>query len=159
MTLIRKPEAPWVFRATGAFVENARELAQEQGSRLAVYEIDGANTGDFGGLFAEFAAVLQFPDYFGSNLAAFEDCLGDLDWIEPVELLIVISNSNELLASQTEEDLEAVIEVFQDVAEGWAEPVDEGEEWDRDAVPFHVALVGCDPPVREVIAELELIDW
>lgn len=40
------------------------------------------------GTLAGFAAVLHFPDWYGGNLDALADCLGDLSWLpeEPVRV-------------------------------------------------------------------------
>lgn len=48
-------------------------------------------------LFDEWAAALQFPVYFGENLPAFVDCLRDLPRNNFTSLIIVVTNSSELL--------------------------------------------------------------
>ena len=37
------------------------------------------------------AAALSFPDWFGRNLDALHDCLGDLSWLPPGEHVLVWS--------------------------------------------------------------------
>jgi hypothetical protein len=41
---------------------------------------------------------LSIPDYFGRNLDALEEVLGDLDWIKEDKIKIIISNLAILLA-------------------------------------------------------------
>lgn len=41
-------------------------------------------------LMALFAGRLQFPDYFGWNWDAFEECLADLSWLEEVREVVVV---------------------------------------------------------------------
>ena len=38
----------------------------------------------------EFAAALQFPAYYGENMAAFDECLCDVSWLGGGGLLIVV---------------------------------------------------------------------
>lgn len=38
--------------------------------------------GDEAGMLAEFAAAFQFPWYFGQNWHAFDECFGELDWLD-----------------------------------------------------------------------------
>ena len=38
----------------------------------------------------EMSTALRFPDYFGYNWAAFDECLCDLDWLKFSSLFIVI---------------------------------------------------------------------
>lgn len=37
---------------------------------------------------AAFATALHFPDWYGHNLDALADCLGDLSWLPPGPVLI-----------------------------------------------------------------------
>ena len=41
-------------------------------------EVDASNLSDTAALLDELASALDFPDYFGRNLAAFNDCMGDV---------------------------------------------------------------------------------
>lgn len=50
------------------------------------------------GVFDEFAAALQFPYYFGENLNAFDECLGDLEWIFKDKIIIFIYNWSSVLS-------------------------------------------------------------
>jgi hypothetical protein len=47
-----------------------------RGSSLALTKIDLSK----GEVLAAFARALEFPDWFGRNWDALEDCLGDLSW-------------------------------------------------------------------------------
>jgi RNAse (barnase) inhibitor barstar len=44
--------------------------------------LDGARMTEPQLLMQEFAKQLEFPNYFGHNWDALEDCLADLDWLE-----------------------------------------------------------------------------
>lgn len=43
------------------------------------------------------AEQLSFPDYFGRNLDALQDVMGDLDGVQEEKIKLIISNMNALL--------------------------------------------------------------
>ncbi len=45
---------------------------------------------------------LSIPDYFGYNLDALEEVLGDLDWIEEEKIRLILLNSEHLLTDDKE---------------------------------------------------------
>ena len=93
------------------------------------------------GLFDEFAAALQFPWYFGENADAFNECLADLGWLPPHEgYVIVINDPGEVLGAEAESALRWLVDSLSLASKEWARPVEQGEWWDRPAVPFHVVL-------------------
>lgn len=52
----------------------------------------------------EFAAALQFPWYFGRNKDAFDECIGDLSWLEPfANLNIIILDGDQILVDEPNE--------------------------------------------------------
>jgi hypothetical protein len=48
---------------------------------LTVRCVRGRKMSRLAGLMDEFSAALQFPYYFGENWSAFQECLGDMDWL------------------------------------------------------------------------------
>jgi RNAse (barnase) inhibitor barstar len=89
----------------------------------------------------EFGAALQFPWYFGENWDALSDCLRDLAWLPPQSgYVLVIYRSLHMLADAMPDERKSLIRVLYGAQRQWAEPVEQGEPWDRPAVPFHVVL-------------------
>ncbi len=72
---------PRVYRLNSDIApeEFAANLQMESGE---LFYLDGAEMTDKEQLMQEFAAVLNFPDYFGGNWDALHDCLSDFDWRE-----------------------------------------------------------------------------
>ena len=44
-------------------------------------------------LFAVVSAAMQFPEYFGSNWDALDECLGDMDWLPSEGYLLVLRDA------------------------------------------------------------------
>jgi hypothetical protein len=81
------------------------------GSKLAVVRIAFA---DKDTLLKKIAAALDFPDWFGANWDALEDCLSDLSWRK--------AGGHVLLFEQAKptDDLGVLIDVLRSSAEFWA---------------------------------------
>lgn len=43
-------------------------------------------------LLACLAAYLDFPDYFGENWDAFEECIRNFEWLEPMQIVLIHSD-------------------------------------------------------------------
>lgn len=67
------------------------------------------------GLFAEWAAQLRFPGYFGGNWDALSDCLNDL--VAQAPLTVVIDDAVQLLADEPPEQLRTLLTVLYDIAD------------------------------------------
>lgn len=87
------------------------------------------------GLFSEFARVLSFPEYFGHNWDALEECLADLEWLPAKGYVLVFTDADEVLP-EDEEDYETFLEVISDAGEAWGTG-QAGMGMSR-GIPFHV---------------------
>jgi len=77
--------------------------------------LDGRLLGNKASLLAALGQALHFPDYYGGNWDALDECLADLSWHEgPLRLLITHADSipDDLMAS--------LVEIFADAAKQWA---------------------------------------
>lgn len=99
------PARSGVYRASGA---EAIEQAT-RGSALDVVAIDAERD-----LFSAMARALAFPDWFGANWDALEDCLSDLSWRSGAGHVL-------LLRTYPQGDaLGVLIDVLRATAEYWA---------------------------------------
>jgi len=99
--------------------------------------------GGLDGVFAQFAAAWQFPPFFGWNLAAFDECLREVDINQVVPpgrgYVVVLFDAGSVLVGE-EPDLPPLVRAMSYAHEVYSKPIIRGEWWDRPALPFHVVL-------------------
>lgn len=82
-----------------------------------LYKIDCNKCDTESNLFREFATVLKFPDYFGYNWDAFDECIYDLEWIKDKTdkntVYIYVYNCKDLLKNSINKEKE--IKIFFDI--------------------------------------------
>jgi RNAse (barnase) inhibitor barstar len=101
--------ASGVYRASGA-----GEIADAfRDSKLALTTIRVSSKDT---LLQDIAKALDFPDWFGGNWDALEDCLSDLSWREAAGHVLVFEGFQSL----PEDDLGVLIDVLRSAAEFWA---------------------------------------
>src|SRR5574339_74795 len=101
----------------------------------ALRTIQGKKCGTTAGLFGEFARALAFPDYFGHNWDALEECLADLEWLPAKGYILLITDADQILPND-EEDYETFIEVLSDAGEAWGSG--QAGSGAKRPTPFHV---------------------
>ena len=52
----------------------------------------------------------------------------------------MIKNSARLLIEESDDDLEVILRILGKAGKEWATPVNIGEWWDREGLPFHTIL-------------------
>lgn len=111
-------------RLTGAsvFVRDMSEkprleqLARGSGFRTAT--INAEQTSSKKELLSAFAVTLKFPDYFGHNWDALEECVRDLSWLPPSNLLLVFENAD-LLLNLGAKDFTVLISILGEATFAW----------------------------------------
>jgi hypothetical protein len=78
---------------------------------------------------------LEFPDYFGQNWDALEECLADLEWLPAKGYVWCFTNAESILPDD-EEEFATFLEVMSDAGEAWAS----GQAGQRPR-PFHAVLM------------------
>ena len=105
--------------------------------KFVVRVIRGRRCRSTGELFAEIAGALEFPDYFGNNWDALEECLTDLEWLSGRGYVLLFTDA-ELILSDEEDEFATFLEVLNDAGEAWASG--EAEPQGDGAKPFHSLL-------------------
>lgn len=102
----------------------------------ALRTIQGKKCRTPSGLFNEFARALAFPDYFGHNWDALEECLADLEWLPAKGYILLITDTQAVLP-EVEEDYDTLLEILDDAGEAWSK----GHTADGRSAPFHVVFI------------------
>lgn len=71
-----------------------------------------------GELLAKLAECLCFPDWFGHNWDALEDCLKDLSWL-PARGYVLVLEDADVLANAAADEFAVAIEILQSAADWW----------------------------------------
>ncbi|MBI3327336.1 MAG: barstar family protein [Nitrospinae bacterium] len=111
-------------------VDQAAVRAELEGSGFTLFEIDGSAIGTEADLFSTVAAELRFPNYFGNNWDALDECLRDMDWL-PSKGYVLFVRDAEKLWRQASRIAGAFVEAWLFAAEGWG----------CDGVPFHLVFL------------------
>jgi len=134
---IRSAKAPWVSLLVVKEGQRPDKLIPSLDG-FSVNVLRGVKCRTAAGLFAEFADVLQFPDYFGHNWDALEECLTDLEWRPAKGYVLLVTDAEQVLL-RDEEDYATFLEVLSDAGEAWASG--QPGMGSKRATPFHVLLV------------------
>jgi RNAse (barnase) inhibitor barstar len=109
---LQDPAKSGVYRASRADeIEDA-----VRGGKLNFARVSLQGIADKTALLRTIAAALGFPDWFGENWDALEDCLTDLSWREAQGHVLVFEGFQFL----PEDDLGVLIDVLISAAEFWA---------------------------------------
>ena len=85
---------------------------------LTVIRIDLKGLASKAGLLGRVARALKFPDWFGKNWDALNDCLTDLSWLHGRGWVIIFENSKHL-AARKPQVFHSAVEVFQSANDYW----------------------------------------
>jgi len=96
-------------------------------------------------LFSKWSRELGFPAYFGRNWDAFEEMIGDLDWLSVPRVLLVVEKSQELLAGHPA-DFACLMDIL-------VKAIEDDKQPSRDlAEPSLTVILQCDCSAAEDFA-------
>lgn len=80
----------------------------------------GKKLSTYDGLLDEISASLQFPDYFGENWDALEECMSDLDWLDETDgYILIFTNSDKILQDERLSVFGTFIDILDKTAKYW----------------------------------------
>lgn len=133
---LQSTRAPWtslLVLKTGQRAESLVDVPEGFVSKV----LRGRKCRTSAGLFAEFARAFDFPDYFGHNWDALEECLADLEWVPAKGYVLILTDAEQVLPDD-EEDYATFLEVMSDAGEAWGSG--QAGMGTQRAKPFHVLL-------------------
>lgn len=126
--LLTGKEPPAIYRlASRATPASVCEQVETPGWRC--FMLDGDNIIDKPSFLNACAAAMHFPDYFGKNWDAFEECLNDLAWLPAPGYLLLYDNV-EQFARNAPAEWHVAYEILADAV----------TNWQKDHIPFVVLL-------------------
>lgn len=123
-------------KADGQKITSIYESIEVGNSLVKTIQGNKCNTID--DFFNEFAMAFEFPDYFGYNWAAFDECINDLDWLSCDAYLLLLTDIDKLLAS-SEKNFKTLIETLVRTVDEWTK----GRNYDSfptPPTPFHIVF-------------------
>lgn len=117
LTLLPNCKRAGVYRSA---IAGDEIVAAAKTAGLQVYKIDLAKARSKNQLLDAFAKALAFPEQFGKNWDALNDCLTDLAWLDGKGWVLILSNC-QAFASANEEDFALLLELLEGVTVSWKE--------------------------------------
>jgi hypothetical protein len=114
-----REKASGVFRLTGeAGLEKINEVAS--GFDCSVFRAHGKTIENKRDFLAATATSLNFPEYFGHNWDAFEECISDPD-LTPNQTLIVIFDDMTAFVKNEPDQFKTALDILRDAARAWSD--------------------------------------
>jgi RNAse (barnase) inhibitor barstar len=115
--ILRNPAWSGVRRLSATAEAIARAAAA---NGFVLWRVDLADVRDKGGLLTALAGAIDFPDWFGRNWDALQDCLGDLSW-RPAPGYVVVLEHCDGFSERAPQEFKTALEVFNTAADSWRE--------------------------------------
>jgi hypothetical protein len=131
---LQSTKAPWTSLLVVKAGQRPESLVRLP-TGFALKVIKGPKCQTIAGLLTECARALDFPDYFGHNWDALEECLADLEWLPAKGYVLLITDAGCVLPDDDEE-YETFLEILRDAGEAWGSG--QAGMGTRRATPFHV---------------------
>ena len=131
---LQSTKAPWTTLLMVKAGQRPESLVRPP-TGFALRVIKGAKCQATAGLLTECARALDFPDYFGHNWDALEECLADLEWLPAKGYILLITDAAQVLPND-EDEYETFLEILSDAGEAWGNG--QAGMGTRRATPFHV---------------------
>ncbi len=113
----------------------AEVKAAARRAKFAFFHVEGKNIARKEQLLNHVATALRFPDHFGGNWDALEECLTDMEWVDAPGYVVYYDHIDALVAAHPDQ-FETFVEICRDAVASWKE----------DGTAMVVLLSGARPP-------------
>lgn len=96
----------------------SRIVRQAEAAGFFVAQINGSVAETRTAFLNQTARLLQFPDYFGHNWDAFDECIRDLEWL-PASGYVIIWDHFERFAELEQEDWKIALSILERAVDYW----------------------------------------
>ena len=99
--------------------------------------VDGNGVTNLDELFNRLSIAFEFPDYFGNNWNALDECINDLDWLNKDSYVLILESMDSML--KDEQNFNILIRILRDAARDWHN----GRNYDSfptPPTPFHIVF-------------------
>jgi RNAse (barnase) inhibitor barstar len=86
-----------------------------------------------------FKQIFRFPDYFGYNWDALEECINDLNWLNSKAYLLILINPDKM--QLTEQDFQLLFSILLNSANNWKQGRYYNSNFITHPTPFHLLLI------------------
>jgi RNAse (barnase) inhibitor barstar len=133
-----------ILKATSSDAfDHSTALSETKEQRIVSRVVRGSHAESLASFFNEISAALQFPPYFGHNLNALDECLGDLEWLPADKYVLFFLDADRLLKQEKPEIFQSLIKLLNDVAH------------ERKSIGFQIVLQTEGPHVAELETKLK----
>ena len=132
-TYLQSTKGPWTTLLMVTAGQRTESLVRPP-NEFALKVIHGTKCQTTDGLLTECARALDFPDYFGHNWDALEECLIDLEWLPAKGYVLLITDAVHVLPND-ETEYETFLEILRDAGEAWGSG--QAGMGARRTTPFH----------------------
>jgi RNAse (barnase) inhibitor barstar len=119
ITALQEHLEPGLYQSTAIDRDALATFCEEKDFQF--FEIHGATITTKLNFFKACATAMQFPDYFGHNWDALEDCMTDLDWL-PASGYVLLYHQPETFAKVADpSDWSTLLSILRSVVKNWEE--------------------------------------
>ncbi len=133
---------PWVHHLAQAQADAV--ILEATAMDALVVRLDGRRMRTVNDLFKEYVREFQFPEYFGWNWDAFDECMSELESVPARVYLTVIQHADEVLA-EAPEALPVLLRQLENFGAHWGNAFALDAAWGGGEVPFNTIMVVSHP--------------
>ena len=117
-SLLEKHQGGVYFLPSHVDPRALQSLAKREG--FAFFHVESRNINRKDQLLKHVASALRFPNHFGDNWDALEECLTDLEWIDGEGYVIYFDHIDAFLEAHPDQ-FETLVEILRDSVTSWKE--------------------------------------